>query len=135
MKNILFISLLLLLMSCSKDGSENQAVNSQNFVGTWICARTTFSFEIKVGPGPTVTSFTEIPDPGYTTGNKFSVTSSSLAGDRLLFLARLENPFGIEDITEFTCTLVDKNTLKAIQVIRQDNVIIGSAELIYKRKT
>ena len=134
MKNLLFISLLLLIISCSKDDSKN-TVNVQDFVGTWICTRSQSSFQIKIGPGPTATSFSEIPAPGYTTSNKYYVTSSSLNGNKLFFIAHLENPFGTDAITEITCTLVDKNTITALQVIKHDNVIKGSAELIYTRKT
>lgn len=134
MKNILFISILLFLISCSKDLIEDQSVNTQDFIGTWIYTEATASFEIKIGAGPTVTSYAMIPAPGYTSDAKYSITSSILTGDKLFFVAVRETQFG-DVVRECTCTLEDEHTLKVIQVLKINNVIKGSTELIYVRKT
>lgn len=134
MRNIFVISLLLLLISCSKDDTEDRSVNTLDFIGTWICPRENSSYQIKVGPGPTVTSFAVVPAPGYTTDAKYSITSSTLEGDKLIFIALDKTQVG-DIIRECTCSLENKNTLKVLQVLKVNNVIKGSAELIYKRKT
>jgi hypothetical protein len=135
MKQLLFVSLLLLLVNCSKNDNETEPeIDTQNFVGTWIYEQTTSSYQIVVGAGPTVTSFAEIPAPGYHTDAKYSVTSSALVESKLIFTATYTTQFG-DVVRECTCTLVDKNTLSVIHILRINGTIKGSAELVFTRKS
>jgi hypothetical protein len=133
MKQILFLSLLLLLISCSKEDTETPVVNAQDYVGTWEYKQTTSSFEIRISSGPTAVSFNDIPAPGYTGYVKYSITSSLFTDNNLVFVALHETSAG-KVVRECTCYLENKNTLKVLHVLKIDNTIRGSAELTFLRK-